>query len=393
MNTDSTRYDAVVIGARCAGASTGMLLVRRGLRVLVADSGVYGTDTLSTHALMRGAVLQLQRWGLMDKLLDAGTPAVRRTSFYYGDEVIDVKIKPAEGVDALYAPRRTVLDRLLVDAARSSGAEVVHQARLVELMQSPEDVVRGVVLQDSSGRRHEIRAGIVIGADGIKSTVARLVNAQAYRRGGSATATIFGYWSGLDVEGYHWHYRQGVAAGAIPTNEGLTVVFVAVPAQRFREEIAGDVNSGYHRLLSECAPALALSLVEQGRREGNLRGFPGATGFVRECCGRGWALVGDAAYFRDPLIAHGITDALRDAEFLARAVLEGTEEALAKYQAIRDALCLNLFKTSDEIASFNWTLEELKEKHLLMSKEMNREVEALVQVHGTGEVMATSQKV
>jgi menaquinone-9 beta-reductase len=376
MTTNFTRYDAVVIGARCAGASTGMLLAREGLRVLVADSGRYGSDTLSTHALMRGAVIQLHRWGVLDRLVAAGTPAVRTASFYYGDETVHVPVKPADGVDALYAPRRTLLDAFLVDAARSAGAEVVHETRLVELIRSSEDRVRGAVLQNSTGRKHHIEAGIVIGADGLKSTVAALVGAEDRHRGRHAAATLFAYWSGLEIEGYHWHFRPGLAAGAISTNGGLTCVFVAVPDRRFREEIAADVPAGYHRLLNQCAPQLALAVAE-GRREGNFRGFPGRLGFLRSSWGRGWALVGDAGYFRDPIIAHGITDALRDAELLSQAVVDGSEEALADYQTQRDALSLDLFKTSDEVASFAWSLEELKEKHLLMSKQMSREVEAL----------------
>jgi menaquinone-9 beta-reductase len=381
MNTQSARYDAVVIGARCAGAFTGMLLARQGLRVLVADSDRYGTDTLSTHALMRGAVLQLQHWGLLDRLIAAGTPAVKKTSFYYGDEEIEVQIKPAHGIDALYAPRRTVLDPLLADAASSGGAELAYQARLVDLIRSPEQGrVCGVVLQDASGRRHELGAKIVIGADGLRSTVARLAGAETVERGRHSAATIFAYWSGLAVEGYHWHFGPRVAAGAIPTNGDSTIVFVAVTDARFREEIASDASTAYGRLLEECAPGLAKA-VARGQRESNFRRFSGVSGFLRRCWGPGWALVGDAGYFRDPLIAHGITDAFRDAELLSMAVGEGSEEALAEYQATRDALSLDLFRISDEIASFDWTLEELKEKHLLMSKAMNREVEALVELH------------
>ncbi len=381
MSFHSTQYDAVVVGARCAGASTAMLLARQGLRVLVVDSGLYGTDTLSTHALMRGAVLQLHRWGILDGLKAAGTPPVRKTWFHYGDEVIEIPIKPADGIDALYAPRRTVLDTLLVDAARSAGAEVVYQTRLVDLIRSSDDRVAGVVLLDFSGQKREIKAGIVIGADGLRSTVARLVAAEACATGRNAAATVFAYWSDVEIEGYHWLFRPGVATGAIPTNDGLTCVFAAVPEQRFRKEIAGDVAAGYHRLLAEFAPELA-SAIAGRRREGNLRGFPGQLGFLRRCGGPGWALVGDAGYFRDPLIAHGITDAFRDAEFLARAILKSPEGALADYQSARDDLSLNLFRLSDDIASFEWTFQELKEKHLDMSKEMGREVDALVELHG-----------
>src|SRR4051812_44103940 len=103
-------YDVLVVGARCAGAATAMLMARKGLRVLVIDRSGYGADTISTHALMRGGVLQLHRWGVLPRLLEAGTPPVRTTTFHYGDESVSVAMKPSHGVDALYAPRRTLLD-------------------------------------------------------------------------------------------------------------------------------------------------------------------------------------------------------------------------------------------------------------------------------------------
>src|SRR4029453_12858161 len=117
-----------------AGAATAMLLARRGLRVLAVDRGAYGTDTLSTHALMRAGVLQLARWGLLDRIEAAGTPRVRRTVFHYPDDVVDIPINPAADVPALFAPRRTVLDRVLVDAAADAGADVRHRVRLVDLL-------------------------------------------------------------------------------------------------------------------------------------------------------------------------------------------------------------------------------------------------------------------
>ena len=117
-------WDVIVVGARAAGAATAMLLARGGLRVLCVDRSRYGGDTLSTHALMRGGVLQLQRWGLLDAVVAAGTPPVRRTVFHYGAETVGVSIRPSAGVDALYAPRRTVIDALLVDAAQRAGATV-----------------------------------------------------------------------------------------------------------------------------------------------------------------------------------------------------------------------------------------------------------------------------
>jgi flavin-dependent dehydrogenase len=117
-------YDAIVIGGRCAGASTAMLLARGGLRVLVLEAARPGTDTLSTHALMRGGVLQLHRWGLLDAVVAAGAPAIVATEFGYGDEVETVEVRAGGGVSALRALRRTVLDPILLDAAGAAGAEV-----------------------------------------------------------------------------------------------------------------------------------------------------------------------------------------------------------------------------------------------------------------------------
>ena len=198
--------DVVVVGARCAGAATAMLLARAGRSVLLVDRGDYGSDILSTHALMRGGVLQLARWNLLGHIIEAGTPPVKATTFHLGEEKVRVPIKAKYGVDALYAPRRTVLDRVLVDAAEQSGAFVRFGTRLTALSRGSDGGVDGVVLQDRSGRAVPVTAKFVVGADGMRSTVAGLVGAPVYRSGGHATAVLYGYWPDLPVDGYNWHY-------------------------------------------------------------------------------------------------------------------------------------------------------------------------------------------
>jgi flavin-dependent dehydrogenase len=370
------RYDAIVVGARCAGAATAMLLARRGMSVLLFDRDRRGADTLSTLALMRAGVLQLHRWGLLDSVRAAGTPAIRSTSFIYGDEVITVPIKSRDGVDALYAPRRTVLDRLLADAAAAAGADVRYGPRLADLVRDPDGRVSGVVIEDRDRGLHPVRANIVIGADGLRSTVARTVDAPIYRQGLHTGGVVYTYWRGLENAGNRWYYRPNVTAGAIPTNDA-TLVFAGMPAARFQDEIRLDMEAGYHRVLSECASTLAGELSGRAPAE-PFRGFPGQVGLMRQSHGPGWALVGDAGYFKDPITAHGISDALRDAELLARAVGRGSEHALAEYQATRDELSHDLFEITDEIAGFAWDLERLKVLHQELSKTMNREVEALL---------------
>ncbi len=371
-----SRYDAVVVGARPAGAGTALLLARYGLRVLMVERGRYGTDTLSTHALMRGGVMQLARWGVLPRVLAAGTPAVRRATFLYSGESLSVPVKPRDGVDALYAPRRTVLDRALVDVAIEAGAHVAYGARLVDLMVDASGRVRGVVVAGDDGREREFAANVVVGADGLRSAVARLVSAGITRAGLAAAANVFGYWSGLPVDGYRWYYHPGLAVGAIPTNDGLTCVFASAPAHRFAELFRDDVEGGYRRVLAEAGADLVPAM-QQASLVGSLHGFPGQPGFFRRSHGPGWALVGDAGYFKDPITAHGITDALIDAEHLARAIVTGTAEALEAYEAGRNRRAAGLFEVTDRIAAFDWTLDEARALHKQLAEEMSREVKAL----------------
>src|SRR4030095_13851046 len=139
------KFDALIVGARCAGAATALLLARAGARVLLVDKGMYGSDTMSTHALMRGAVLQLHRWGVLPTIVAAGTPPVHSTTFSYSEQDVTVPIEPRFGVSALYAPRRALLDRTLVDAASDSGAEFAYGVRVDDLRMDDHGRVCGVM--------------------------------------------------------------------------------------------------------------------------------------------------------------------------------------------------------------------------------------------------------
>ena len=335
----STVYDVVVVGARPAGAGTAMVLARAGLRVLMVDRSGFGADTLSTHALLRGGVLQLARWGLLDRVAAAGTPPVRRSVFHYGEDVVDVPIKPSAGVDALYAPRRTVLDPILVDAARDAGVETRFGITVTGLRRDADGRVTGVVGRDDTGAPFSARARITVGADGMGSKVARLVGAPAEATGSSAAAFIYGYWEGLPLDRYELFYRPGVTAGAFPTNHDQVCVFAATSRRRFRSEARAGVPRLYTRLLGQGAPVVLDQATLAPER---LKVFVGRPGFLRRAHGPGWALVGDAGYFKDPITSHGITDALRDAELLATAIITAAsggaseEVALAAYQSTRD---------------------------------------------------------
>jgi flavin-dependent dehydrogenase len=376
------QYDVVVVGGRVAGASTAMLLARSGVRVALVDRGRYGSDTLSTHGLMRAGVLQLARWGLLETLVAARTPAIRRTRFHYADgESVDVSLRPTAGVEALYAPRRLLLDRILVDAAAEAGAEVLHETVVTALLREDDRVV-GV--QARSGRAGELalRAAVTVGADGVRSTVAAQAGAPVVRQGGSGGAVLYRYFSDLPTVGYEWAYGGGVAAGLIPTNEGLTCVFVGTAPGRMRALRRQGVAAAFETLLGESSPGLRERVAAAGPA-GRLYGWPAVPGFMRRCGGPGWALVGDAGYYKDPITTHGITDGLRDAELLADALVDSLgggvpqQLALAGYQSARDQMSCPLFSATEAVAAYDWDTGEVRTLLRQVSAAMGHELDLL----------------
>jgi flavin-dependent dehydrogenase len=373
-------YDAVIVGARVAGASTALLLARAGAKVLLLERSTYGSDTLSTHGLMRAGVLQLSRWGLLDQVAAAGTPPVTRTLFHYPSSApVRISIRASQGVPALYAPRRQVLDRILVDAAVEAGAEVRHGVTVTGLLTDPQGRVIGVQGIEAD-RTFTAYGRTTIGADGVRSTIANAVEADVERRSASHGAVLYGYFDDLPAEGYEWAYGAGTAAGLIPTNDGQTCVFVCTTPQRMRAARRGGVDAAFTELFGTAAPRVLRNRLATATRAGRLHGWAGQAGHIRRSHGPGWALVGDAGYFRDPITTHGMTDALRDAELLADALLStwaGDQPeaiALAGYQAKRDALSLQLFEVSDRIAGYDGGPSEIQQLLREVSSAMSDEV-------------------
>jgi 2-polyprenyl-6-methoxyphenol hydroxylase-like FAD-dependent oxidoreductase len=316
-----------------------MLLARLGARVALVDRARFAADMTSTHALMRAGVLQLHRWGLLDRVRAAGTPPVHHVTFTYQDAVVPITIKPSNGVDALYAPRRTVLDPILVNAASEAGVDVRFGVTVTGLTRGRGGRPDGVTGTGPDGQPFTIHARFVVGADGFRSTIARLVQAPVEHIGQHASAITYGYWTGAQVDGYEWIFRPDAAAGAIPTNDGQVCVFASGTPERIGRGGADIIES----IVGSSAPDLAERL-RVAQAPAATRTFRGHPGFMRKLWGKGWALVGDAGYFKDPLSTHGMTDALRDAELVARAlaaVLGGADEtgALAGYQATRETRC------------------------------------------------------
>jgi flavin-dependent dehydrogenase len=346
-------WDVIVVGARCAGSPLAMLLARQGYRVLLVDRATFPSDTISSHYVHQTGLARLKRWGLLDELVASGCPLFTSASFNMSAGVIKGNLIPADGVDFTCVPRRNVLDTILVRAAEEAGAEVREGFGLTALVFDDDRVV-GVKGMVPGGHQVTERAALVVGADGRNSTVAKLVDAPRYRDDGAKTIQYYSYWSGANHPEPVIYTREdwGVAVG--PTHDGLLIMSMGTTRAnlaRFR----ADLDGGYEERISTI-PELA-DRVAGSRREEPFRGLVEVPNFYRQSHGPGWALAGDAGYYRDPVTAQGISDAFRDADALAEAIergLSGREDlgqSLAGYQRDRDI--------STE-AAYAWTLISTK---------------------------------
>lgn len=312
-------HDVIVVGARVAGAATAMLLARAGLRVLAVDRVGFPCDTVSSHQVQVPAVARLARWGLLDRLVAAGTPPTRDVRFDSGQVVLTGRYSAYDGADALYSPRRTLLDTVLVDAARAAGAEVRERFR-VSGLEWDDGVVAGVRGRCGRGALVTETARLVIGADGKYSSVAAAVGARVRWRAPARTFASYGYWSGVPLAAGELYHRPGRVVAAFPTNDELTMVYVAAPLAEF-EAARRDLAAHHLRSLDRCGDLG--DRVRAGVRAERLRTTPDQPNAVRASFGPGWALVGDAGAVIDSVTAQGISHALADAESLAAAVVAG----------------------------------------------------------------------
>ena len=349
MNQD---YDAIVVGARCAGSATAMLLARKGYRVLLVDRAEFPSDTVSTHVIHATGVASLRRWGLLEQVVASGCPPIDRYSFDFGPFTIAGTPRAVDGSSTAYAPRRTVLDKVLVDAAAAAGAEV-RERFTVEDVVVDDGVVVGVRGHRDGGSTLVERSRIVIGADGRNSRIAKSVRPEQYNEKPMLMWGYYSYWSGLSVDGFETTVRPYRGWAAAPTNDGLTMLVAGWPAAE-ASAYKADVEANFMKTL-DLSPEFA-DRVRSATREERFTGG-GVPNFFRRPFGPGWALVGDAGYTRDPITAQGITDAFRDAELCAAALddsFTGTRsfaEAMAEYQQSRDDQVLPIYEFTTQLAT------------------------------------------
>ncbi|NKQ58666.1 NAD(P)/FAD-dependent oxidoreductase [Amycolatopsis sp. K13G38] len=348
-------YDAIVVGARCAGSPVAMLLARQGHRVLVLDRASFPSDTVSTHYLHQLALSKLRDWGLLDRVIGTGVTPIKHLNFTYTGIEIPGFADPIEGIDTVYCPRRTVLDEILVGAAREAGAEVIERFTVTDLVFDGDAVV-GVRGREAEGTELEFRAKIVVGADGANSVVAQKTGAETVRHVPAAGFVYYSYYSGLD---WGMHHRTGFGEqqfGTWPTNDELNLLAIIRPRERFGE-FRADPERHFQDVFDDIDPEMGRELRDAGKREEPWRPMRYPDNYYRRAYGPGWALVGDAGYHKDPFTGWGITDAFKYGEVLAgkiHSALAGEvsmDEALAENEKIRDTESAGTFKLTCSLAT------------------------------------------
>jgi flavin-dependent dehydrogenase len=348
-------YDAIVIGARCAGSPTAMLLARRGYNVLLVDKATFPSDTMSTHYIHVPGVARLRQWGLLDQVIASNCPPITEIQVTMGG--LDFPRPPQpEGAPPpeAYCPRRTVLDKILVDAAVAASVEV-HEGVAVKELLWDGDTVAGIRAQSREGGAPiEERARIVIGADGLHSIVARSVQAPEYNARPSMSFGYYAYWSGVDLPCAQIHFMEDAGILAFPTNDGLACIAAGGPGEQFHE-FRKDIEGNYLKIM-EKQPVIHAAM-RNARREERFVGTNEQPNYFRKPFGPGWALVGDAGYHRDFVTGLGITDAFRDAELLTQAIDDGfagrrpLDEALPGYEETRNTIAGPLYELTVQLVS------------------------------------------
>jgi 2-polyprenyl-6-methoxyphenol hydroxylase-like FAD-dependent oxidoreductase len=346
-------YDAIVVGARCAGSPTAMLLARKGFKVLLVDRAVFPSDTISTHILWPHGAETMKQWGLLTQLAETGLPPIcRHMRFDVGPVALVGTIPDANDGEGGFCPRRTVLDKLLLDAADEAGVDVRQDFTVDELL-FDDDAVAGIRGRGQNGVRTSERARIVVGADGVHSFVARAVRAVEYDTRPVAACGYYSYFRDVDQDDIELYVRERCAFGGSPTHDDLHLVMVNWPTAQF-SAVRGDIDAWVSRAL-EMAPDFA-ARVRAGRREDKWHGTAGVPGYFRKPFGKGWALVGDAGYNRDPITAQGISDAFIDATALSVAIADGLSEqasfdaALAAFETARNERVRPMYEFTSHLA-------------------------------------------
>jgi len=344
----TARYDVLVVGARCAGASLATHLARAGVSVALLDAASLPSDQpMSTHLIQPPGMDELDRLGVGEQVRRL-SPAITAVRSGFDDE--EMVLRYGDG-RAAHCLRREKLDRLLQDAAVAAGARLQDESRVISLVRDSRGRVCGAEVRRRDGRVERISAGLVVGADGRNSTVARLVGAEEYLAYDGPRACCWAYWrrpDGWDPATLYNGVQREHSRVLFPTDEDMVLVASSPPiahAARWR----GDRDAIYLSDIRSCPPLAAA--FGNNRPVTRIRALTRARYFFRVAAGPGWALAGDAGHHKEFFTGLGISDALRDGAALASAAVEGTDLATVRYWRRRDAVRVGMHRWGEELGA------------------------------------------
>ncbi|MER5878407.1 MULTISPECIES: NAD(P)/FAD-dependent oxidoreductase [unclassified Streptomyces] len=324
-------YDVIVIGARCAGSPTAMLFAQQGYRVLLLEKARFPQDTLSSHYIHQQGIALLNRWGLLERIRDSGAQPITHQRYEGPGVRIEGFSLPIDGLRTTYAPRRYVLDPILADGAVAAGVDFQQGCAVNDLLFDG-DRVTGVRYTTPAGTVTTEQARLVVGADGMRSLVARKTGAPNVIEHPRMTCTYYSYWSGVPSD-FELYERTGRWIGVLPTNDDLTLLMAYFPQEDFGQ-VRKAVEPAYLDAFRTTAPEL-YERMQAGERVEQLYGTGHQDNYFRKAYGPGWVLVGDAVNHKDSITARGITEAFVQAQTLTDAIGQNLHEDTALKPALR----------------------------------------------------------
>lgn len=324
----NTTYDVIVVGARCAGASLAIYLAKAGFKILLVDRAVFPSDTLSTHTFFNNTTALFRELGVLDKLLETNAPPIRDIKFQFEDTIIEGKMPEVEGEKNCYCIKRTLLDSILVDEAKSyRNVTVLEGFRVTDIVYDHETVT-GMKGTDRQGQIHEFHANLVVGGDGRNSTIRGLVGSKEKMRAPAKLGIYYGYFSGFqydNVRKFEVYRVKDLTAILFPTNHDLCTVVGIFPLENVAlvKRMKSHPEEALRKLLTEEFPNTGLgSRLRGATLTAPIKGILGYDNYWYTAMGMGWALVGDAVCFKDPSMAQGIHDAVYGAKILSDILIK-----------------------------------------------------------------------
>lgn len=370
-------YDVIVIGGSVSGAPTAMLLARQGHKVLLIDKHAFPRDANSTHFIWPRGMSYLNRWGIAEPILQA-TPFFRKMevciegiSLHGSVPLADLqqRFRRLHGddrgaIDCYCGPRRYFLDHHLLNCAREAGVtvreRVTYQAPIYQ-----DGRLVGITACDEDDHEFQVRAQLVIGADGRFSNFVKDVGARDTDFRPLSTFAYFGYFRGIDKPELAIHKRGRFGTAIFPTLDNTHMVLVYGPTASW-DDFRRNPEQHFLDIYRFCAPDVA-ALIERAERTEPFKAAARMEAFQRESVGPGWALVGDAGSFKDQVTAMGITHAFRDAELISGYIhraLAGEfpmDEGLRQYRLARAGDYVDYFDFVCKTAEMNnYSVNDLK---------------------------------